>query len=776
MSNNLNYAEQRMQALRVTVQNNTFKVHNPEADFPAPQYTDCEVFKARSNGDLEITYTTHGGDLITYIKENNSKNGQSQHRTYKRIRIANPSNPEMKYKVPAGQPAWPYFPPKLVEKYNKGEKIDVLYLTEGPIKAWYCSAHHNVDMIGLASITCYREKETEKLYQGIVDIIQRCDPNRVVILWDADCLDISKKDLAHQSELTKRPWQFFGAIKNIQQLIKEIETPKKGDEPLWIHFMHPKRGCFPSDPKGIDDMLIEARKESKGKAEAVVQDLLAPNRKGEYFHRSDITANCTRLQRYFKLVKNDVDSFYRYHSAEIGELQFYFYRSLYQYVDGKDEVELVTPEWAQSLVWVGDEYFEIGNTPSAKGGRTRQKLYKRAKVTLQTVYHKAFQKYIEYHTGFVNIPGHFDYQRIFADKKGSYYNRYFPFEWKPEEGKFDTILGFVKHIFGEDQVLHPVSGQSIPRYELGLDYIQVLLMHPMRKLPVMILYSPENNTGKSKFCELLSNIFRNNVVPVSNSDLQSEFNSMMADKLLAYCEETLLERKKDTERIKALSTAVEITMNEKNVAQVTIDYFCKFIFCTNQRRMIYLSAQDERFWIIQVPVPKVKDPHLMDKMEKEIPAFIHFLKNRQMATKDESRMWFHPALVKTANFYDTVKINEPSEISDIRDALAEMFIEAGPDCKEIMMPMGNIREEFFKGRGTASAKWIAELLHDYLNVEQLKNEKGQAVITRGAYKVKEKTFNGNSYEYKLTDVNWKGRPYVFKREDFVDDTQYQIAI
>ncbi len=769
--NNLSYAEARMLELRVTDDNNTVSLYNPEAEFPAPKNTTGNVFVAKKNGDLMLNYWTIEGELITFQKKNDSINGQTQHRTYKRIRYANPTNPEQKYSTPAGQPAWPWFPPKLVEKYAKGEKINTLYLTEGPIKAWYASAHHGIDMVGLASITCYKEQETGELYTGIVKLIQRCNPDRVVILWDADCLDISKKDLAYQQELTRRPWGFFGAVKNIHALLKNIDTPNRGDEPMYIHFMHPKRGLFENDPKGIDDLLIRAYQDSPGKAEAIAQDLLQPARKGEHFFRADITANCTRLQRYFKLTKNDVGSFYAYHSHDIREQQFYFYKSLYQYVEGKDEVELVTPEWAERLVWVGDEYFEIGNTPSAEGGRTRQKLYKRSKGTVQTVYHRDFQKYIHYHTGFVNIPGHFTYKRVIENDKGLYYNRYFPFEWKPQPGNCDTILHFVKHIFGEEEVLHPVTGKKISRFQIGLDYIQVLLQHPMRKLPVVILYSPENNTGKSKFCELLSNIFRNNVVPVSNSDLQSEFNSMMADKLLAYCEETLLERKKDTERIKALSTAVEITMNEKNVAQMTIDYFCKFIFCTNQRRMIYLSAQDERFWIIQVPVPTKKDPHLMTKMEAEIPAFVDFLANREMATEDESRMWFHPALVKTKNFYETVKINEPSEISDLREAIGNMFLEAGPHCHQIRMPMQNIRDEFFKSK-SASAKWIAELLSDYLEVEQLLDSQGKSVVTRGSYMRPDRVFNGTSYEDKSITVNWRGRPYVFKRETFIKDADY----
>jgi hypothetical protein len=407
--------------------------------------------------------------------------------------------------------------------------------------------------------------------------------------------------------------------------------------------------------------------------------------------------------------------------------------------------------------------------PSSKKGMSRYKLLPRKKETIAAVTgFKDFPSYLTYHTGFANMPAHFNYQGVVEKNGNKFYNRYFPFEHVPETGDPSTILGFIKHVFGTTPVTHPISGKVIPRYEMGLDYIQILLEHPTQMLPVLCLYSSENNTGKSTFCKLLAQIFRNNAIFVSNNDLQSDFNAVFVDKLVVMCEETLLERRKDTERIKALSTADEVTVNEKNVSQYTIDFFTKFIFCSNHRRMIYLTSHDERFWIIQVPKAKKENPHLLKTMIEEIPAFLDFLKQRKIITNHDGRMWFHADTIRTENFYQTVETNEPGEVSNVRHAIQEMFDIAGPDEQVIKMPMKFIKEEFFSPK--TSDKWVAEILRDHLGVVQEKDGSGKAVYERGSYTRFETKYQEEGvYQEVEKTVRWKGRPYVFHRSMFMSE-------
>jgi hypothetical protein len=112
-------------------------------------------------------------------------------------------------------------------------------------------------------------------------------------------------------------------------------------------------------------------------------------------------------------------------------------------------------------------------------------------------------------------------------------------------------------------------------------------------------------------------MLRDNCIFVGNSDLQSDFNEIYADKLLVICEETSLERHKDAERIKNMSTAKEMTINPKGQKQYTIDFFAKFQFYSNKRRMVYVTRHDDRYWILKIKsIPKSQlDPTIPEKNE-----------------------------------------------------------------------------------------------------------------------------------------------------------------
>ena len=108
---------------------------------------------------------------------------------------------------------------------------------------------------------------------------------------------------------------------------------------------------------------------------------------------------------------------------------------------------------------------------------------------------------------------------------------------------YPHIQSLVRHIFGE-------------QYELGMDYLQLLYLHPIQKLPILLLVSEERNTGKSTFLNFLKALFQNNVTFNTNEDFRSQFNSDWAGKLLIVVDEVLLSRREDSERLKNLSTTL----------------------------------------------------------------------------------------------------------------------------------------------------------------------------------------------------------------------------
>lgn len=763
-----------MDLIGITPEINKIQVCDPEAEFPAPsEYTMPFFCEEKSTGNIEIYFYGIDGEVARYLQMGDGKTASlnAKEKLYKIVRLKEPIE-DMKYRMPAGQPTRPWFPPALVDKFNKKEKIPTLILTEGVFKAMRGSIA-GLDVVGLPSITCYKGKDG-KLYRDIVRLIETCQVENVVILWDGDCLNFSKKDLQVGDEITTRPRTFFNSAKKIAELIKEAEYDKTRACPS-IWFSHVKSDSMPGKPKGLDDILIEAK--AAGVEQMVVHDCLHFPDKPFYFYQKNITSATPFLYKYFRL--HDAESFYNAFIEEIGQREFKFDGSIYKWSEGKNKLEMEVPWWAKEIKWVGDEFFIEQNVPGAM--RARRVLTHWKETNFKKLFNKPdFHKDLQHYRAFCNIPNHDHYQQVIETSEGlKYYNRYFPFPHVEQEGSCDTIIEFVKHIFGVGEVNHALfPDRKYQTWELGLDYIQLLLTKPTQMLPILCLYSPENNTGKSTFGKLLMWMFGDNAIPIGNADLSNDFNETYVDKLLAICDETLLERKKDAERVKAMSTNDQVLVNPKGQKQYTIDFFCKFIFTSNNLRMIYVNKHDQRYWIHRVPVLTKDDPTIVDKMKSEIPALVWMLRRRKLVCGDqpEGRMWFHPSLLKTSVFEDMVRVNEPTDATNLREQIREWFI-ADPAITEIRMTLKEIKSEFFNG--SASIPWLQEIIKDYIGVDLARDPNtGEAIFERGTY-TKYETYTKTDGDEDTRPVKkaYRGRPYVFQRSHFLSGTEvaYPVA-
>jgi hypothetical protein len=747
------FFQTRMDALGLTTDNNQISLKNPEAEFPVPAVFKIPIFEEDNKGNIAINFYDLDSQRIIYYKKGNGK--MSAHnqkpKDYQQIRLREPKG-DMKYVLPRGQGIFPFLPPLIIEAWKNKAPIHTLYLTEGAFKAWKACLF-DIYTIGLTSITHYRDSETKELHHDIIRFIIECQVQRVVILWDGDCRNISQNHLRDMVDITKRPRDFFNTIKSIRQLLLNIELPEDRS-PLQICFFHVNSHSMPDAPKGLDDILIEGEK--MGNVKAVTQELLKPKFDRQfYFFKLDITDSTTTLFHYFKL--QDVHTFFNFHLANIQNTRFEFQRDFWAWNEKKSKLELVAPGWSTEIKWIGNNFYREVFVPVSDGEKQRDFL-QMSKQTLVDLYGKNFQKYLKYFKGFCNIPSHFDYQA----EHGEFYNSYRPLAYQPIEGDCSITLDFIKHIFGEHTMEY--DGQTYTNYELGLDYLQLMLTQPQDPLPVLILYSPENNTGKSTFGDWQSTILGENAINVSNNDLKSNFNAHWVKKLLIYCEETLLEKKFDSEMIKAKSTSKKTTCNAKGINQKQAQFCGKFQLYSNNKRMININKHDERYWIRQIPQPAKVDPNLSVKLRAEIPAFLYFIKNRKLRTERISRMHFASQLIITATFHEVVRISEPSDAQSLREHIKMMFLDFNQD--EIYLPIKSINQEFFNSK--AQIPRLKQILKDFLLVDQNRDDHGVIKQVRGHYYRWERGINqlGEESDKKRT-IKFNGRPYVFHRKDFV---------
>ena len=313
------------------------------------------------------------------------------------------------------------------------------------------------------------------------------------------------------------------------------------------------------------------------------------------------------------------------------------------------------------FVRVGTTLYKIVNQPRLSGGYVKKRIIWNNE-TLRQDYGKNYLANVPKYDGFCTVPDHVNYRQVIDN----FLNLYEPIGHQPKEGDFSHIQALVYHIFGE-------------QYELGMDYLQLLYLQPVQKLPILLLVSEERNTGKSTFLNFLKAMFRNNVTFNTNEDFRSQFNSDWAGKLIIVVDEVLLNRREDSERLKNLSTTLSYKVEAKGKDRDEIAFFAKFVLCSkNERLPVIIDPGETRYWVRKIHHLENDDTHFLQKLIEEIPAFLYFLQHRTLTTQNVSRMWFSPKQTETAALLKIIRCNKSKYEVEAAELIKEIM-----ECMEI---------------------------------------------------------------------------------------------
>ena len=394
----------------------------------------------------------------------------------------------------------------------------------------------------------------------------------------------------------------------------------------------------------------------------------------------------------------------------------------------------------KEYIRVGTEYFKEVLCPLMSGDNMKS-LIKWNKATIIDDFGKDSLKVIKKYETFCTFPSHINYQR----EINNFYNKYEPLSYcVSEKGDWENIKLFLQHLFGK-------------QYELALDYLTILWKYPSQILPILCLVSVERNTGKSTFLKLLKLIFEGNMTINKNEDFRSRFNSDWAGKLIVAVDEVLLDKKEDSERIKNLSTSNHYKLEGKGVDKVEIEFFGKFILCSNnEENFIKIDDLEIRYWVIKVNPFAKENPDLLEQMRKEIASFAYHLTHRKIETQRTTRMWFTKEQIYTKALDVLVRGNRTSIEKEIEEFLIDQF------CTLEL----------------AELYYTTKDLHEQLNLANIRVGKNYVskIITEN-FKLEPKNSSYNFYSLDLSTMNngkWsvytenrKGRFYTFKREEFI---------
>lgn len=313
------------------------------------------------------------------------------------------------------------------------------------------------------------------------------------------------------------------------------------------------------------------------------------------------------------------------------------------------------------FVRVGTTLYKIVNQPRLNGGYVKKRIVWNNE-TLRQDYGKDYLANVPKYDGFCTVPDHVNYRQVIDN----FLNLYEPIGHQPKEGDFSHIQALLHHIFGE-------------QYELGMDYLQLLYLQPVQKLPILLLVSEEQNTGKSTFLNFLKAMFHNNVTFNTNEDFRSQFNSDWAGKLIIVVDEVLLNRREDSERLKNLSTTLSYKVEAKGKDRDEIAFFAKFVLCSNNERLpVIIDPGETRYWVRKIHHLENDDTHFLQKLIEEIPAFLYFLQHRTLTTQNVSRMWFSPKQTETAALLKIIRCNKSKYEVEAAELIKEIM-----ECMEI---------------------------------------------------------------------------------------------
>lgn len=394
----------------------------------------------------------------------------------------------------------------------------------------------------------------------------------------------------------------------------------------------------------------------------------------------------------------------------------------------------------KQYIRVGTEYLKEINLPLISGDST--KIYSKwNKQTIIDDFGRDALNKIRKYEGFCIIPSHLDYKK----EVNNFVNRYEPLSYEiSEKGDWKNIELFLQHIFKE-------------QYEIGLDYLTILWKHPIQILPILCLVSSERNTGKSTFLKLLKLIFEGNMTINKNEDFRSRFNSDWASKLIIAIDEVLLDKKEDSERIKNLSTSGHYKSESKGVDKAEIEFFGKFILCSNnEENFIKTDNKEIRYWVRKVEPFTTENPNLLEMMKDEVPNFIWFLTNREIKTKRTTRMWFTKEQIHTKALEVLVNGNRTYTEKELEAFIIEQFHTLEMD--ELCYSANDLIEELNKANIRVTKSYISTIITEHFKLES-KNS---------CYKLSRLDLStSNNGNWSVYQENRKGRFYTFRKEDFI---------
>ena len=418
-----------------------------------------------------------------------------------------------------------------------------------------------------------------------------------------------------------------------------------------------------------------------------------------------------------------------------------------------DDMSSILMREGEKYIRVATDYYRLSHILNArKQSAPVQQLWR--KGAIMGDFGKEIFRFINKYVAFVNIPDNSEtYLKEHLYNGDAYFNLYEQMKFVPAPGDVTITMKFLSRIFQD-------------KLDIILDYLKILYENPTQNLPVICLVSKIQETGKSTYMKWLCSIFGRNAIILGNEEFSTNFNSLYASKLIVCIDESFIDKNLIKEKIKRLTTSDSINMEAKGRDSIRMDFFGKLVLSSNtEDNFIKMDDDDNRFFVVKVPELTREDfiPDLMDRLVKEIPAFLYMLKTRQMVYPRRSRLWFDPKVYET-DALARIKVNTRSMVQKELLRLFEDIFAFDEVGDQIYVTPGRLAKELEKSLKLISGlpSQISYILKEEWHLTPAKNNKFEFLSIVDNYSDSERMMVSQISKTKTT-----GTYYTITRE-FVD--------
>jgi len=634
--------------------------------------------------------------------------------------------------------------PDLVANKNK---FSTLYVTDMPFNSNTALANE-LPFIGYGGLTDQYSENLSSLHPRLTELIAKKKVHSIVLLFNSDITDPGFR-VGSEEDLTKPLYKVYGAVQKFRDLLHEFDP----NVTLW--FTHIKHRFMLNKTITLDDLFADEDDEAVFNAIKKYK-----NKENAFLERINLTEfSMNRLYNHLKL--KDVLSFYSYFSDQIKYYEFVF-KSVKYCHDG-EKLEKIQYSDAKLYLRVGPDYYKRVMLLNAHDDyEETMKRWKKGEITSD--YGADFMKQIPKYDAFINRPCNTgEYQRIYTTNHNgivsTLFNMYNPVDHEPKAGEWPHIKKFLRHIFSACNL----DGEIL--FEFGLDYLQLSYLKPTQRLPTLCLVSSERNTGKSTFLNFLNMMFGSNVTILDNQRFDPKFTTHFAGKLFVAIDEGHIpvNDKTTKEMIKNMATGKVMWLEGKGTNAESVENFTHLIFCSNdEKNFMQIDAGENRFAVLKVPTLKKPgskdDPELLEKMQKEIPAFLNFLQNRKLHyNTNATRFWFAEHIYTTEALQVIIDRTKDTLETELIEFFTDMFL----DTKQVEL--------------NYTLKDLHLLLNENTSLKLPKNKLGDILLDKYAISP------GPSKRYKLFTVDNNGEPLeqgkkgrycTFHAKDWLSEENY----